>query len=37
MERNKAWDAYPGEKKKEVFDFAEEYRRFLSEIGRAHV
>ena len=31
MERNKAWDAYPGEKKKEVFDFAEEYRRFLSE------
>lgn len=31
MERNKAWDAYPGEKKKEVFDFAEGYRRFLSE------
>lgn len=31
MERNKAWDAYPGEKKKEVFDFAEKYRRFLSE------
>ena len=31
MERNNAWDAYPGEKKKEVFDFAEEYRVFLSE------
>lgn len=31
MERNKAWDAYPGEKKQEVFGFAEEYRRFLSE------
>lgn len=31
MERNKAWDAYPGEKKKEVFDFAEGYRKFLSE------
>ena len=31
MERSKAWDAYPGEKKKEVFDFAEGYRKFLSE------
>ena len=25
MERNNAWDAYPGDKKKEVFDFAEDY------------
>lgn len=31
MERNNAWDAYPGDRKKEVFDFAEEYRVFLSE------
>jgi aspartyl aminopeptidase len=31
MERNKAWDAYPGDKKQEVFDFAEQYRVFLSE------
>ena len=31
MERNNAWDAYPGEKKKEIFDFAEKYRVFLSE------
>lgn len=31
MERNNAWDAYPGDKKKVVFDFAEEYRKFLSE------
>ena len=31
MERNNAWDAYPGEKKKEIFDFAEEYRVFLSQ------
>ena len=30
MERKNAWDAYPGEKKKEVFDFAEGYRAFLS-------
>ena len=30
MERNNAWDAYPGDRKKEVFDFAEEYRVFLS-------
>lgn len=31
MERSNAWDAYPEQKKKEVFDFAEEYRIFLSE------
>ncbi len=31
MERNNAWDAYPGEKKQQVFDFAEGYRAFLSE------
>jgi aspartyl aminopeptidase len=31
MERNKAWDAYPGDKKQVVFDFAEQYRIFLSE------
>ena len=31
MERNNAWDAYPGDKKKEVYDFAENYRVFLSE------
>lgn len=31
MERNNAWDAYPGDKKKEVFDFAEQYRVFLSQ------
>jgi aspartyl aminopeptidase len=31
MERNKAWDAYPGDKKQAVFDFAEQYRVFLSE------
>lgn len=30
MERNNAWDSYPGERKKEVFDFAEGYRSFLS-------
>ena len=31
MERNNAWDAYPGDKKKEIFDFAEQYRVFLSQ------
>ena len=31
MERNNAWDAYPGNKKQEVYDFAENYRVFLSE------
>lgn len=31
MERNNAWDAYPGDKKKVIFDFAEDYRKFLSE------
>ena len=31
MERNNAWDAYPGDKKQEVYDFAENYRAFLSE------
>ena len=31
MERNNAWDAYPGDKKQEVYDFAENYRVFLSE------
>lgn len=30
MERNNAWDAYPGDKKQEVYDFAENYRVFLS-------
>ncbi len=31
MERSNAWDAYPGDRKKEVFEFAEDYRVFLSE------
>lgn len=31
MERNNAWDAYTGDTKKNVFDFAEDYRVFLSE------
>ena len=31
MERNNAWDAYPGDKKQEVYDFTENYRVFLSE------
>lgn len=31
MERNNAWDAYPRDKKQEVYDFAENYRVFLSE------
>ena len=31
MERNNAWDAYPGDKKQEVYAFAENYRVFLSE------
>ncbi len=31
MERKNAWDAYPGDKKQEVYDFAENYRVFLSE------
>ena len=31
MERNNAWDAYPGDKKQQVYDFAESYRVFLSE------
>ncbi len=31
MERNNAWDAYPGDKKQQVYDFAEQYRVFLSE------
>lgn len=31
MERNNAWDAYPGDKKQQVYDFAEQYRAFLSE------
>ena len=31
MERKNAWDNYPGDKKKKVFDFAEDYRRFISE------
>ncbi|MBO5246443.1 MAG: aminopeptidase [Eubacterium sp.] len=30
MERKNAWDAYPGEKKQIVFDFAEGYRAFIS-------
>ncbi|MDD6038502.1 MAG: aminopeptidase [bacterium] len=31
MERRNAWDSYPGDKKQVVFDFAEDYRRFISE------
>ena len=31
MERMNAWEKYPeGKKRNEVFDFAEEYRKFLS-------
>ena len=31
MEKKNAWDKYPvGEKRKEVFDFAEDYREFIS-------
>ena len=30
MERMNAWEKYPeGKKRNEVFDFAEEYRKFL--------
>ena len=31
MERKNAWEAYPGKKSKVVMDFAEDYRRFISE------
>ncbi len=31
MERKNAWEKYQGEKRQEVFDFAESYRRFLSD------
>ena len=32
MERMNAWEKYPeGKKRNEVFDFAEEYRKFLSD------
>ena len=32
MERKNAWEKYPeGKKRDEVFDFAEEYRKFLSD------
>jgi len=31
MERKNAWDKYPEDKRKPVFDFAENYRKFLSE------
>lgn len=31
MERKNAWDAYPGDEKKQIFDFAEGYRAFISE------
>ena len=31
MERSNAWDAYPGDRNKEVIEFAEDYRVFLSE------
>ena len=32
MERKNAWEKYPqGEKRNEVFVFAEEYRKFISE------
>ena len=32
MERKNAWEKYPeGEKRDEVFKFAEEYRRFISD------
>ena len=32
MERMNAWEKYPeGKKRNDVFDFAEEYRKFLSD------
>lgn len=31
MERKNAWEKYQGTKKQEVFDFAEKYRRFISD------
>lgn len=31
MEKKNAWEKYQGEKRQEVFDFAEDYRRFLSD------
>ena len=31
MERKNAWEAYQGKKKKAVMDFAEDYRKFISE------
>ena len=32
MERKNAWEKYPeGKKRKEVFQFAEDYRKFISE------
>lgn len=30
MERENAWKKYEGEKQKEVFDFAEGYKAFLT-------
>lgn len=32
MERKNAWEKYPeGKKREEVFQFAEDYRKFISE------
>ena len=31
MEKKNAWEKYQGEKRQEVFDFAENYRKFLSD------
>ena len=31
MERKNAWEAYPGKKRNAVMDFAEDYRKFISE------
>lgn len=31
MERKNAWDAYPADKRSQIMDFAEAYRRFLSD------
>ena len=36
MDKKSAWDKYPtGNKRDEVFNFAEEYRRFISDCKTA--
>ena len=38
MEKTNAWMKYPeGEKRTQVFDFAEDYRKFLSACKRENV